>query len=268
MITLYVGEEKKSFTVHRTHLLKASAFFRLALKKDWKEGQERKIDLPDDDPTMFANYLHFCYTGKLATNSHANEVITDCRVFEDEITLLSALYVLGEKLQDSHFKNAVLDAFIEIAAIEDTETFILYPTGAAVNRIYRGTGKRSLARKLLVDMDVACGISEWIYDSMDIDFVKDVARSLLQKVTSHTSTGSFRKNIFRNQDYHEQDHPPPVQIDDQGALKRKREEEDEPEASRDVPISEIGSVEGAESMVPLLEEGTTEASEGVVEPET
>jgi len=47
-MTLAVGEEASSLVVHERLLCEHSAFFRLAVKEEWREGQERRIPLPDD----------------------------------------------------------------------------------------------------------------------------------------------------------------------------------------------------------------------------
>ena len=39
-----------------------SEFFKAALKQDWAEGQQRTVNLPDDDAIALNTYFHWLYT--------------------------------------------------------------------------------------------------------------------------------------------------------------------------------------------------------------
>jgi len=48
--------------VYETVLTSSSTFFRSALQKKWKEWQDRKINLSEDDGEMFYHYIQWLYT--------------------------------------------------------------------------------------------------------------------------------------------------------------------------------------------------------------
>jgi hypothetical protein len=51
----------KEFTVHEDLICPRSHFFRKAMSGPWKESEERKVDLPEDEPGVFALYLKLIY---------------------------------------------------------------------------------------------------------------------------------------------------------------------------------------------------------------
>jgi hypothetical protein len=64
-VTLVVGAEQKELLVHGTYLTRDSEFFKAALKKEWTEGQTRRITLPEDLPKTMSHYLTYIYHNKL-----------------------------------------------------------------------------------------------------------------------------------------------------------------------------------------------------------
>ena len=51
----------RTFIVHGACLTSRSLFFRKALSRDWKEGEERLVKLPDDDSDTSELYLQCKY---------------------------------------------------------------------------------------------------------------------------------------------------------------------------------------------------------------
>lgn len=98
-----------------------------------------------------------------------------------ELPRLADAYVLCERLQSGTFENAVLDAIIASTQTKDESSRKWFPIGAVVDTIYRGTPDTSLARKLMVDMHVYNGASDWITNTEgnDVDFLIDLAAELL-----------------------------------------------------------------------------------------
>lgn len=144
-VTLVVGQEGKTteLVAHEIQLCN-SRFFETALKKEWLEGQTRKIHLPDDDPETINRYLNFLYTGKIAGASG--------------LDALARLYVYGQKVLDLCLKNAVLKYILE--ELYDIFERDLFMEGACI--VYEGTPSSSLGRKLLVDIFLAVGESDWL----------------------------------------------------------------------------------------------------------
>ncbi|KAK5729613.1 hypothetical protein LTR17_011800 [Elasticomyces elasticus] len=76
-IKLIVGEEKREFYVTRQPLELGSEYFRLALTKDWQEGESKTVILEDADPDIVHRYLQFVYTGKIASREDEDEQAVD-----------------------------------------------------------------------------------------------------------------------------------------------------------------------------------------------
>ena len=74
-----------------------SAFFSHAVHGAWKEAEERKVTLPEDDPEVFSLYFNAVYSDKIRTVSSEN----NDRSVEGHLQL-AKLYVLAEKLVDTH----------------------------------------------------------------------------------------------------------------------------------------------------------------------
>lgn len=169
-----VGEKQKELIVHETLLSERSDFFSAALKKEWEEGQQRRIPLPDDNPQVVSLYLHWLYYNKLFCRPPDEQSVED----GNEQSLLISLFVFGEKIQDGQLKDAVIDAIILSTNTPDKNGNRWYPTGA-VNAAYKGTPANSPLRTLLVDMYVQHGTSKWIHNTTNTDFLLDVSRALL-----------------------------------------------------------------------------------------
>lgn len=292
MITLVAGSDKKEFQTHRAHLEISSAYFRLALKKEWQEGQESKIALEDVDPDLLHRYLHFLYTGKIAcleedqthlTTKHegngaakvTDEVAAasddpeddpdfdglssfghnlppdlydfavssdDEAATKDEVEIASRdvdpgeessaareeyelwakLYVLGERFQDGRFKDAVVDAIV--AKVKDTDEtgYAYYPVTGTINIIYEGTTPGSCARQLMVNIYTTRGLSEWLADDTNTDFLLDLTRNFTALNQKHQSY--VNQLVPEGCDFHEHAEGAPCSI---GGVKRKREADDE-----------------------------------------
>jgi hypothetical protein len=98
----------------------------------------------------------------------------------EEIDLLIEAFVLGEKLQDQEFKDALVDCLIYAVDTPDGQDKRWYPTPNAINRAYRGTPENSPLRRLLVDMYFFYGRREWLDKATNAEFLRDLAQDLLQ----------------------------------------------------------------------------------------
>jgi len=71
-----VGPESsvKEFSVHEDLICPRSMFFKKAMSGTWKESEERKVELPEDELEVFALYLKLIYVSKclLTVCSHTD----------------------------------------------------------------------------------------------------------------------------------------------------------------------------------------------------
>jgi hypothetical protein len=176
-ITISVGTT--SFHVHESIIRKSSQFIDLAMHPQAARARSfpRIINLSDTDADIFKIYLHWLYCKTLPTV--AAPTPTDGS--ESEFVLLSKSYVLGERLMDTGFKGALLDAFadcVENQPVSDPRI----PGSNPINIVYGGTGVNSPARQLLVDMWVMYADKEWVEyldERLPGEFVLDFARAML-----------------------------------------------------------------------------------------
>lgn len=95
--------------MHEELARKQSAFFEAAFGRDWKEAKEKMFPLLDDTPDTFRIYFHWAYSRRIFCEP--------MHIFKDETirahhNLLIRTYILGDKLQDSDFQDAIMDVFI------------------------------------------------------------------------------------------------------------------------------------------------------------
>jgi hypothetical protein len=182
--TLAVGEEGVEYKVHETLLSERSEFFASASKAEWKEGQEHRVPLPDDTPSIVDLYIQWTYSGKiLSRKTPVEEEGADEqeRKNESAFDLLIGGFVFGEKIQDGNFKDAVLDALVHTVTTPNEKGVCWYPTKSWVDQAYVGTPEGSPIRRLLVDMYTYHGKADWLDGQKNVDFLADLAGCLLTK---------------------------------------------------------------------------------------
>ncbi|KAK4894758.1 hypothetical protein LTR27_007146 [Elasticomyces elasticus] len=121
-LTVLVGAEETSFTVHQDHICRASDFFKKACSGDWLESKERTVRLADVDAAMFQIYVEGLYfpsndlkemlAETLSSPDDETEplCVTTCKRRDvDSILQLCSLWALGDYLQDYRIQNKVMD---------------------------------------------------------------------------------------------------------------------------------------------------------------
>ena len=125
-----MGENEQKYTIQRDLLCESSLFFSKAVKEEWKEGQERTIPMPDDDPAVFDLYAQWMYCGKILSRDSTLETGRG----SGEPDLLVNAFVFGEKIQDVLFVDTILDALIMYTNTPDKEGSRWFPVGSTVRR--------------------------------------------------------------------------------------------------------------------------------------
>jgi hypothetical protein len=176
--TLVMGTDGCEFLVHQNRLYERSPYFAAATKEDWKEGQEHRIPLPDDNPSGVGLYIQWIYGGRIFSRPSERESEINDKPIYNETSLLVEGFIFGEKIQDGDFKDAIIDAMILSINTLGKDDKHWYPSGPAVDRAYEGTPEGSPLRKLMVDIHVNHGSRKWLEAVTNIDFVKDLAEDL------------------------------------------------------------------------------------------
>ena len=112
--------------VYKSFLTRSSKFIEAALARDWKEAREKRIAIPDHDPTAFEGYLNWIYSKRITLKD--NETLCECCEQRDpkkaecvdsqsleRVTML----LLGDYLDDAEFCNAVIDDYKSIMSITE-----------------------------------------------------------------------------------------------------------------------------------------------------
>ncbi|EMD01277.1 hypothetical protein BAUCODRAFT_204622 [Baudoinia panamericana UAMH 10762] len=163
-IEVVVGPQKTSFHVHEKRIRSQSAFFDTALKTRWQKAEDRRVNLPDDKPETFKNYVHWLYTSKLQSEKPGNTLGTG-----SSYQTFSELYVLAEKLIDPVCQDRAIDAIVFEMRVNRSRSFYLslyYPTANNIEYVYQNTPAGSSLRKLMVDAYVYQGADYWIEDTV------------------------------------------------------------------------------------------------------
>ncbi|KAK3713751.1 hypothetical protein LTR37_008237 [Vermiconidia calcicola] len=161
IITFSVGEETpQKFVIHENIIRPRSEFVRLALSKDWKEARERKFDLPNDWPDAFELYQHWLYANNIPSDSFG-----DTTKDAEEYELLVHSYILGEKMMDPHFKDAIIDSIIHKLCRSS------FFDPRLTNIVYENTPVNSPLRRLWQDIYVWSGNPDWLDKSTLGDFI-------------------------------------------------------------------------------------------------
>jgi hypothetical protein len=195
-VILSVGKEQQEMLVHMNIISAHSAFFRTALKKEWKEGQTRVVKLPEDDPDIVTRYLDFVYHNRLVTQykSQADSNYID----------LALLYVYGERVLDTFIQNTIIEHLLKLTDVINRNYLghRHYPGPAVIEIIYEGTTAASSFRRLLVDMYARHGSEEWLaHDDLHPAFCLDVARTLMAQAKTEAGAPGFRGSAMRMADY-------------------------------------------------------------------
>ncbi|KAF1950250.1 hypothetical protein CC80DRAFT_496899 [Byssothecium circinans] len=107
---------------------------------------------------LFATYLNYVYTSTLATSELSKDQISKLNQTQftqhigKEYLSLAVLYVLGERLQDTKFKNLIVDTIVGLASMISPAKTWIAPDRAMITIIYEGTPESSQARRLIADL--------------------------------------------------------------------------------------------------------------------
>lgn len=158
---------------HKALITSSSLFFQRATKPEWRTDPLKPIDLSDEKPPFFEKYIQWLYTNTVPPNAAAT----------DPYKYLALMYVLGEKIMDQAFQDAILATMIEHCAAAPSQH--KYPCLDAINVIYDGTTDTSPARRLVVDFWAYNMTPNWRVGEVvllaHLGFLQDLLPALLGK---------------------------------------------------------------------------------------
>lgn len=171
------GGQKETFNVHE-NLIRTSPFFDKAMSGPWQESMQRTIELPEDDPEIFAVYVHWLYDGTLPVSG-----VDESTTKNTEYMILLKAYCLGDKLLNTGFQHTILSAIVEKAEFPDCYVETTLPTVADITYAYENTNEHSVFRKKLVKIyaSAACGNCFRGQTTYPVPFVLEVVARLLDR---------------------------------------------------------------------------------------
>ena len=121
LVVITVGPAKKAFKVHQDVLTKIK-YFRSCLESIFSEARSKQIDLPEDDPAIFAKLLEYIYfetipyrldtaTRKFNADATEEERQHFDRKRREAFMGMIKMYILAEKLGIEPLMNAVHDRY-------------------------------------------------------------------------------------------------------------------------------------------------------------
>jgi hypothetical protein len=101
VVSVLVGKKRKEFNIHKKLICQASKYFNDAFTGPFKEGQENKMYMPEDDPEVFSYFVDWLYRNPLP-------VVEDTFVDEKkevEITKASEYKTFGPATKEEHLQE-------------------------------------------------------------------------------------------------------------------------------------------------------------------
>lgn len=208
-ISVVVRDE--TFIAHESVLSSSSLYLRAAVSERWQKSIEGNVELSDVEPDVFAIYLHWCYFDTISVRSIGDDSDTE------DIDLGKA-YILGDRLIDISFQNAVIDAVVE--KYEENDTWC--PPGTVIEYVYAYTTESAKIRDLLIDLYFnRCEISKLRDDRhkehLPQPFLLELAARLKDRLLSGSSDYSRRKREIKTSYYYAE--PMPVRKREGGGYK-------------------------------------------------
>jgi hypothetical protein len=193
VITICIGAEKKEYFVHQDIVSKSSKYVKAALSRQWEETCTRRIQLPEVDIRPFEGYSHWLYTNVILLTANGPFPMYE----------LVEFYILGDYLDDSAFRSAVLEHMLCIRFEQGT-----MPCGAFVALARAWTASSSALCKVLTELVLSRPLS-YAADSFrnddeyPRDFIVDVVCHFAQDqnpigTSTSPSTGRSRETVKKS----------------------------------------------------------------------
>jgi len=144
VVDIYVGKDKRRWTLHRNLLCHHSSFFEaefLGNEVPKRKGDNR-LDLPDDDPAGFELLVKWFYQGCLDEVSQ----MSDDKKYDYSVAC-HKLYMLCDHFDIPALKNVSIDQYRRGLAESQ-----LVPDAEEINHIYRQSPAGSPFRKLMTQI--------------------------------------------------------------------------------------------------------------------
>ncbi|KAK5717215.1 hypothetical protein LTR15_009104 [Elasticomyces elasticus] len=214
-ITVLAGETKKPFIVHSDAICRSSDFFVAACKREWQEGEERTVPLPEIGPEIFTVYANWAYSGELEVEIVDSPDETDFPVSAgDEAAQtkhehalwmarrsnLIALYIAADFLRDDALKSRTIEAVLNLRG----KRHKLYMLPSLISQIWQSTAPTSGLRRVLMDHFISSkggdSLLVGVRGQVPPDFFADLAVRTLQV---HGPLREVKPSLLRRKHYYD-----------------------------------------------------------------
>lgn len=209
----------KTFSLYTAVFTKRSRFFCAARKPEWCREPKKPVDLEDEDPEVFNEYMNCVYFGQDALKVYADEYASSpehqrSAKVSAEFRALVRLSLLADKLQDLTTANMTID---EVICFSDVTQIV---PSRQYSDAYRCTARNNPMRFLMRDYylyEQSLPGAEQVLEDLPRELVDDIMLEILRikrvnkDETVKTAFGR-RLNAFTQKDpchYHQHDdkHP-------------------------------------------------------------
>ena len=105
-----VGAEGTPFQIHTRLLCDSSKYFKAAFEGKFKEGEDRVLELLEEDATVFETFQLWLYAGVLDPLTPTCDAANPNLIY----TIPLELYVSGDKHHISDLQNDAIDRSIDV----------------------------------------------------------------------------------------------------------------------------------------------------------
>ena len=189
MVDLIVGKKKTKITIHQDILFEASPVLKAAFTSKFREGSERSMHLPEDDPDHVDVLVQFLYSTEVKFYD-----LSPNPKFDDVVMLAVHLWVLADKYEVVKVKNAICGYLSNLIRSRSNPK----APPAAVTFIYENTTDTATIRQLLVAWHLWQNDQAWLGDKdkrawlLSLpEFAVDVLSALSQASNIRYGTNPF-----------------------------------------------------------------------------
>ncbi|KAK5742357.1 hypothetical protein LTR17_003369 [Elasticomyces elasticus] len=218
-ITVLVGEEQEPFVVHIDTICRRSDFFVAACRREWLEGQDKKIPLPGIEPNIFTLYANWAYSGVLDVEIVDDpEPAQDCHgqadgddtvqgkevLWGQRQSNIIALYLAADYLRDEVLKERAIDGLLD--TMVKSRNLYIRPT--LISEIWgstvTGSGLRMVITDKLMSSAEGCRYIEMRRgdNKVPAEFFVDIAQRLL---FMHGPVRALEPSLSRRERYYERE---------------------------------------------------------------
>jgi hypothetical protein len=166
-----VGSSPVSFHAHIDLLCTSSTFFNKALNGEFKEGIDKVVPMPDDEPEIFLEFLNWLYDRK-----HFNGMPL---VFVDVLKWCK-LWILADKLDVPALQNFAMESIFKTFDSYDGHSL----PASTFNHVYQNSVPNSPLREVLWQFAVrkmALKFYNENVSALEVDFLEDLCRGYMLK---------------------------------------------------------------------------------------